>query len=174
MNKHAIKSGAIIGAISLVISLLMYIIDGSLFAVWWLGLLILAVIVALVAYFGVQHRNEDGGFMSFGQGWMYSMQAFIVAGIIGTIFRILLFTVIDPDLAEIVTEKAVENTAAMMESFGTPEEAMDKALEDARTNTMESFTAMGNIKAFGWGLIIYCIFSLITGAIIKKKEPETL
>lgn len=174
MNKHAIKSGAIIGAISVVISLLMYIIDGSLFATWWLGLLIFAVIIGLVAYFGIQHRNEETGFMTFGQGWIYSMQAFVVAGLIGTIFRILLFTVIDTELAEIVTEKAVENTAAMMESFGTPEEAIDQALEDARTSTMESFTVAGNLKGFGFAVIFYAVFSLITGAIIKKKEPENL
>ena len=102
------------------------------------------------------------------------MQAFVVAGLIGTIFRILLFTVIDTELAEIVTEKAVENTAAMMESFGTPEEAIDQALEDARTSTMESFTVAGNLKGFGFAVIFYAVFSLITGAIIKKKEPENL
>ncbi len=174
MNKHGIKSGAIIGIISIVISLLLYIVDASLFAAWWVALLMLAVVIALVAYYGIQHRNEEGGFLTFGKGWIYSMNAFIVAGLIGTLFRILLFNVVDPDLAEIVTDQAVENAASMMESFGTPEEAMDQALEDTRKSTMESFTVMGNMKNFLWAILIYAIVSLITGAIIKKNKPETL
>ena len=132
MNMHALKSGAIIGIITVVFSLLMYIIDPTLFAAWWVGIFFFVFIIVLVSYYGIQHRKETGGFMSFGKAWVYSMQAFIVAGIIGTLFRILLFSVIDPELSEIVVDAAMENTAAMMERFSTPEDAMDKAMEDAR------------------------------------------
>lgn len=172
MNNNAIKSGLIIGVISIIVTLLMYLIDPTLLASMWAGLIIFVIIISLVAYFGIQNRNEEGGFMTFGSAWIYSMKVFVIAGIIGTIFRVLLFNAIDPELTEIVVDAAVENTEAMMQNFGAPEETMEQGIEDARVRTEESLTVMGNIKGFAWGLIFYALFSLITGAIIKKNEPE--
>ncbi len=174
MNQHAIRSGAIIGIISVVISLIIYMIDGSLFAAWWLNIGLMVLGLALVVYFGIQHRNEEGGYLAFGKAWMYSMQTFVIAGLIGTIFNILLFQVVDPDLAEVVTEKAIENSVAVMERFNTPPDAMEKAIEDTRTSMMDRFTVVGSIKGYGWAILIYAFISLITGAIIKRNEPETL
>ncbi|WP_462248028.1 DUF4199 domain-containing protein [Ekhidna sp.] len=172
MNNHAIKSGVMLSVISIVLTLLFYLIDPTLLAKWWVGIGILVISIALVAYFGIQHRNEIGGFMAFGKAWIYSMQLLVVAGLIGTIFNILLYNVIDPELPVIVADQAVENAEAMMANFGMPEDQMDEALEKTRTDTLERFTVTGSLVGFLWGLIVYAILSLITGAIIKKKEPE--
>ena len=172
MNKHAIKSGIIIGVITIVITLLMYLVDPTVMASMVAGLGILAISLGLVAYFGIQYRNEEGGFMPFGKSWIYSMQAFVIAGLIGTIFRILLFNVIDPELSTIVADAMIENQESMMSSFGMPEDQMEEALDKARESTLDGFTPMGSIIGFLWFLIGYAIFSLITGAIIKKNEPE--
>ena len=174
MNKHAIKSGAMIGLISIILSLLLYIVDSTLFASFWVGILIFIAIIGLVCYFGIQHRNEEGGFMAFGPAWMYSMQTFVVAGLIGTVFRIALFNVIDPGLAEVVTDAAVENTISMLEGFNTPDEVIEESIEKTREQTMDGFTVLGNIKAFGIGILIYAVISLITGLIIRRNEPENL
>ncbi|WP_425392578.1 DUF4199 domain-containing protein [Ekhidna sp.] len=172
MNNHAIKSGVMLGVIGIVLTLLFYIVDPTLLAQWWVGILILLLSLALVAYFGIQHRKEIGGYMAFGKAWVYSMQLFVVAGLLGTIFNILLYNVIDPELPAIVAEQAVENAESMMRNFGMPEDQMDEALEKARTDTLDRFSVQGSLIGFLWGLIIYAILSLITGAIIKKKEPE--
>ena len=110
--------------------------------------------------------------MAFGKAWMYSFQLFVVAGIIGTIFNILLYNVIDPELPEMIANQAVENTESMMERFGMPEDQLDEALEKTREDTLNRFTVTGSLVGFLWGLVMYAIFSLITGAIIKKAEPE--
>ena len=172
MNNHAIKSGLMIGVILIVITLLLYIIDSTLLAAMWVGIVIFILLMVLVSYFGVQHRKEIGGFMTFGKAWIYSMQAFVAAGLIVTIFNILLYNVIDPELPSIIADKSVENAESMMQRFGMPEDQMDEALEKARTDTLDRFTVTGSLVGFLWGLIIYAVLSLITGAIIKKKEPE--
>ncbi|NQZ77369.1 MAG: hypothetical protein HRT61_14890 [Ekhidna sp.] len=66
MNNHAIKSGVIVGVISIVVTLLLYIVDPALLVSMWMFLLFF-VFVGLVAYFGIQHRNEIGGYMDFGK-----------------------------------------------------------------------------------------------------------
>lgn len=175
MNNHALKSGLYIGLITIVVSLLMYIVDPTSFAIWWLQILLFIIGVAiLVTYFGIQYRKQEGGYLTFGKAWIHSMITFVVAGFLGTIFSILLFTVIDPELANVVTDAVVEKTEAMMVSFGMPEDQLDEALEKTRTDTLERFTVAGSLKGFAWSLIFYAILSLITGAIVKKKEPENL
>ena len=172
MNSHAIKTGIILGVINIVLTLLIYIINPTSLAEWWFGLIMLAVALFLVSYLGIQHRNEIGGFMPFGQGWIYSIQAFVISGLIGTLFNILLYNIIDPELPAIVADQVVENSESMMRNFGMPEDQMDDALDKAREDTLERFTLTGSLTGFLWGLVISAILALITGAIIKKKEPE--
>lgn len=171
MNNHAIKSGVMLSVISIVLTLLIYIVSPATLASMWMMLFFL-FFIALVSYFGIQHRKEIGGYMAFGKAWVYSMQLLVVAGIIMTGFNILLYNVIDPELPAILADQAVENAESMMSRFGMPEDQMDEALEKTRTDTLDRFTAMGSIKGFLWGLIFYAILALITGAIIKKNEPE--
>ena len=95
---------------------------------------------------------------------------FVLAGLIGTAFSILLFQVIDPDLPQLMSEAIIEQTVEMMEGFGANQEIIDEAIEDA--DPAASFTVMGQIKSFGMVLIFYAVMSLITGAIIKRKVPD--
>ena len=171
MNNHAIKSGLMVGVISIVLTLLIYIVNPAGLASMWM-LLFFLVFIALVSYFGIQHRKEIGGYMAFGKAWVYSMTMLVVAGLVMTIFNILLYNVIDPELPTILADQAVENAESMMSRFGMPEDQMDEALEKTRTDTLDRFTVMGSIKGFLFGLIFYAILALITGAIIKKNEPE--
>ena len=171
MNNHAIKSGLMVGVISIVLTLLIYIVNPAFLVSMWM-LLFFLIFIALVSYFGIQHRNEIGGYMTFGKAWVYSMQLLVVAGIVGTIFNILLYNIIDPELPTMLADQSVENAESMMRNFGMPEDQMDEALEKTRTDTLDRMTVVGLIKSFAWGLIFYAILSLITGAIIKKKEPE--
>lgn len=172
MNNHAIKSGTIIGVIGIVISLLLYIVDATLYANIWLMLLLGGVNLGLVAFFGVKYRNEIGGELSFKDAYLYSLQAIVLLVIIGTVFAIVLFTIIDPGLPEIIADASVENTEAMMQKFGAPTEGMDDALDKAREDTLGRFTVGGLAKGGGIRILINLLFCLITGAIIKKNPPE--
>ena len=172
MNNHAIKSGVILGVINIIIILLMYLIDPTLLASLWALVIVVVAFIALVSYFGINNRYEKGGFLSFGKSWIYSIQVMIIAGILGTIFRILLITVIDPELPEIIVEATVANQEAILNRFGVPEEQMEEGLEKAREAAEEQNTPQGMAKGFITVLFIYAVLSLITGAIIKKNEPE--
>ncbi|MGY8982372.1 MAG: DUF4199 domain-containing protein [Cytophagales bacterium] len=170
MKDHALKSGVILGVVGILISLTAYIIDPLLMIKWWFSLSSLVIFIGLVSYFGIQYREILGGFVSFKTGYIYSIITFVLAGLIGTAFNILLFHVIDPDLPQLISEAIIEQTIEMMEGFGANQEIIDQAIEDA--DTPASFTVIGQIKSFGMVLIFYTLMSLISGAIIKRKEPE--
>ena len=93
-----------------------------------------------------------------------------VSYVIGIGFQILLYTIIDPDLPELITQLTVEKTVEMMESFGTSQEIIDASIEGVEEGIKNSTTASGIIKSSPWGLIILAIFSLISSFFIKKNE----
>ena len=158
------------GVLGILISLVVYIIDPLLMIKWWFSLFSLVLFIALVTYYGMQYRELTGGYLSFKKAYIYSFLAFVVAGILGLVFNIFLFHVIDPDLPEMISDAIVEQTVEMMEGFGANQEVIDQAIEDA--DTAASFTLMGQIKSFGMVLIFYALMSLISGAIVKRKEPK--
>ncbi|WP_370089552.1 DUF4199 domain-containing protein [Ekhidna sp.] len=172
MKNHAIKSGVMIGVIGIIITLLLYIVDPTTFAKWWLMMLLGVLNLTLIAVFGVKYRNEIGGFMSFKDAYVYSLITMVVMVLVGTLFSIVMFNVVDPGISETVADAVAENTESMMRNFGAPEDGMDEAIDKARADTLDRFTMVGMIKGAGIRILINVVFCLILGAIIKKNEPE--
>ncbi|GJM29981.1 MAG: hypothetical protein DHS20C17_26160 [Cyclobacteriaceae bacterium] len=168
----AAKSGLTLGLIGIIITLLIYFINAKLLANIWVGVAILIISLSLVVYFGITFRKQVGGYLSFKQAFIYSLVLLLVAGLVGQTFNYLLFNVIDSDLTELVTNAALENTEAMMEKFNVPDEEIDKALEKTEAQMANQYKLGGVMKAYMYSIIIYAIISLITGAIIKRKNPE--
>ena len=172
MKNHAIKSGVMIGVIGIIISLLLYIVDPTLFAKWWLMLILGAFNLTLIAVFGVKYRNEIGGVLNYKDAYVYSLITMVIMVLVSTVFSVLLFTVIDPGVGETVADAVAENTESMMRNFGAPEDGMDEAIEKARADTLDRFTMVGMMKGAGIRILINVVFCLILGAIIKKNEPQ--
>lgn len=171
--KAAIQPGLIMGLMSLAITYIVYFIDSSLLISGWFGLIALVIFFALIIYFGRQYREGLGGFMTFGTAFNFSFVAILVSGLVGLVGQILLYQVIDPSLPEVLAEKSVQNTLAMMESFGAPADAMSgEQLEEMRQATKDGFTFTGQLKAFGIALVVYAIIALILGAILKKRDKS--
>lgn len=172
--RHALRFGAIMGGIGIVITLLIYAIDYTIMAGMSFGLLLFAFYIGMVIYGGINYRNQSGGYISYGKAFQHGYVALLVSGIIGTVFSILLYTVIDPDLPENLTDAVIENTEEMMRKFGAPEDSIEPQLDKMREEMPARFSAIGSIKQFGWGLLIYAVLSAITSLFVKKNVPETM
>lgn len=168
---HGIKWGAILGAISITLVVIWYVIDYTLMADWKVGIFSLLIYIGFTIYAGINFRGETGGYISFGKAFQHGFLIFAVSGLIASVFNLLLYTVIDPELPAKLTEAVLEKTAAMMEGFGAPEDQIDKAMEDARSRTENQYTPSGIAMGYGYLLIMSAIFSLITGLVVRKNEP---
>jgi hypothetical protein len=168
--QHAIRFGAILGVISAIIGLLLYVVDPTLMIKWWFGLIMIAVSLGFIIYAGITYRKSIGGYIEFGPAFIHGFVTFAIAGLIGTVMNLLLYTVIDPELPEVLTDAAVEQAMSMAESFGAPPEAMEQAAENARAQTEGQFTPMGVAKSYFISLIFYAILSLITALIVRRRE----
>ncbi len=173
MNANSIKSGVILGAITVAVSLLVYLIDFTIFADWWFQLLLMNILsIGITAYFGITYRNENGGYMTFGKAYAYSVTCLLISGGVGAIFGILLFTVIDPELSATLTDVIIEKTDSMMSGFGVPQEKIDEQTDALRADMPNEFSVGGIIKNFfTGGLLGTVVIALIACLFIKKKEP---
>jgi len=168
--QNALRMGVILGVVSIILSLIFYLIDPALFAKWWLNLSILLGVIIAVVVIGINYRKSIGGFMSFGDAFKHGFIILLTFGVLSGAFTILLFQVIDPDLKTVVIDASIEQTTAMMENFGAPEDSIEEALEEAEVSMEESFSLIGQLKGQLWAIIFYAVLSLITGLIVRKQE----
>lgn len=168
---HALKSGLYVGIINALLTIILYVVDPTILANFGVGFGIILLNFVLVIVFGIQYRKEVGGYLSFGQAFLHGFLTFAVAGLIGILFNVLLYTVIDPDLPEVIAAAAMENTAEMLEGMGMAAGDIDAAMAEAEASTLDQYSVAGMLMSYVWALIIYAIVALITGLIVKKNEP---
>ena len=154
-KEEILKSGIMLAGVSIIITMLTYMINIELMVEWWFGILSLII----------------SGILSYGNALKYSILVMIVSYVIGICFQILLYTVIDPDLPEVMTDLSIEKSVEMMERFGAPQEAIDASIPAIEEAIINSTTASGILKSSPWGLLFVGLFSLFTAIFIKRNEP---
>ncbi|MFT6815330.1 MAG: uncharacterized membrane protein (DUF106 family) [Sphingobacteriales bacterium] len=173
LKQHVVKYGLILSMVSIAITMILYLINYELLAKGWVGLIILAVILGLLIIVGNKYRESIGGFMSFKEGFKLTFLTLAISILIGTLFNIVLYHVIDTELGSKLDEVIMTNTAEMMEKFGAPESSIDETLQNLSENS--NFTIKKQLFSMLWSLLIGGgIISLIVGAIIKRKNPELI
>lgn len=168
--QSALRLGLIIGVANIIVGLLIYLIDPTLFAKWWLSLLIFAAIIVAVVVTGINYRNSIGGILSYGDAFKHGLIVFIISGLLGGFFNILLFQVIDKDVKQVVMDAAIEQTEAMMRKFGAPDDQIDETLQQTEESLKDSFSTTGQLKSQMYAIVFYIILSLITALIVRKQE----
>ena len=168
---HAIRFGIILGVISIVCVILSYVIDLSFMASFKFIGLMLVVGLGITIYAGINYRNEIGGYLPYSKAFIHGMLVLAISGLVSTVFNIVLYTVIDPELPQKLTDAVIENTEQMMQRFGAPQEGIDEATEKMRGELPANFAPAG--LAFGYvkALIWYAIIAAITSLFVRKNEP---
>jgi hypothetical protein len=174
LMQHAIRWGLIIGAISIIFTLLLYVIDYTLMVQMKFAFGGLLIYLAITAYAGIDYRKSVGGFLPFGKAWQHGFIVLAVSGLVATIFNLVMYNVVDTELPQKLVDASMENTRALLESFGTPEDALDEALEKAKDSTASQFTVGGVAKGYLVMLAVSAVLALISGLIVRKNKPELM
>ncbi len=144
MNKVALQYGIIGGVSMLIFSLILYISGMEIYTNWLLLLFSFVILFAVMIIGGLKVRAANGGFLSYQSSFVAVFTIAAVSTLIMTLFNIVLYNVINPELGEIVKEIAIEKTIEMMEGFGLPESEIEKSL--AGMEEMDSqFTTGGQL-----------------------------
>lgn len=170
---HAAKYGAILGLIHFIIFIVLYIVDPTLVV----GLIYLAIVLLLnfiyPSIMGVKYRKEEaGGYLSFGNSFLYGFGVLLTSGLLSLILNILISSLVLTEMPGVLAEAQVENSVEMARMFGAPDDALEKMENDMDVDKLRSqFSALGQIKNFWLPVIFYAIGGLILGLIIRKQEP---
>ena len=154
--------GLIIGFASVIYSVILYMLDQNLNPnLGYAGMLISLVLLIM----GIRSFRDKirGGILPFGPAFSFGLIAFIVSGLIGSIFGYIMWTVIDPDILVKMQDMQMEK---MLEK-GLPEEAVEQAMGMA-----SKFMKPGIMLAMGFFSSVFMgtIISLIVAAIFKREE----
>jgi hypothetical protein len=162
--KPALIYGAILGFVSVFLSLVFYFIGLS--TENWTSWVIMLINLVLLVYLMIHYRKEYlGGYASFGQIFlMVLVSAGVISTIINVVYQYLLYTVIDPGLLEQMRIMAEER---IMNNSRIPESMYDDIMERvAKTMTVSYMTKMQLIL----GPVINAVIGLIVAAFLKKEE----
>ena len=161
--KVAMTYGAMYGLASSIIYLI-FDFSGAAFdnpAPKWIGylILIIAICMGIVNY----RNNEMGGYIKYSRSLGTGVLIGLFGGIVTGIFTVIMFTVIDPELAQKIAEK-------------TQEDMVEKGMSEDQISMAVSWTqklmhpALLFIFSILSGAFMAFIFSLIISVFTKKEQ----
>jgi hypothetical protein len=174
LKNHVTKWGLIVGAVSITLTILLYVVDYTLMVQLKTLFVMLLIYLGITIYAGIDYRNGVGGFLPYGKAFVHGFLVLAVSALLATLFNMVLYNVIDAELPQKLTDASLENTREMMVSFGAPEESIDQALEEARGRTENQFTITGQLIGFASILFFSAIMALISAIFVKKNQPVEL
>jgi predicted PurR-regulated permease PerM len=111
------------------------------------------------------------GVLPFKDAFLSTFVIILVAGVIGLIFNIILWKVIDPELASKIKDELINNMTAFMEKNNVPDDQLDEAIAKIEERDMDSIVAQ--LKNFLYSNVIGGgVISLIVAAVIKKNKED--
>ncbi|HMG15066.1 MAG TPA: DUF4199 domain-containing protein [Saprospiraceae bacterium] len=170
MQNTGVKWGLIGGALSVLISLLTYLIGPTMYIKLgsWLGFISILVVLALA---GREERKNHGGYISFQELLRPIFLTFVIILVISTLMQVIMMKLIDPGLADIIKQTTIEGMEKLKGLMG--DEAFDKAMEDINAKDFS-----GSLRDTGLGLAFNILFGFglcaLYAVIMKRKNPDLL
>ncbi len=160
-SQYGKKWGLIYGLVATIIALVPLLLEKQMA---WTGFLNVAIAIVCYAMATKEFKTDNGGFMSFGEGFRISMLAALIGGILRSVVSYVYGKFIDPTVQDRIQEAMVDTWT---EQGMTPEQ-----IEQAQGFAM-GFTnpEVGLIS----GIIVALLGGLIWGSIvsaINKNEAE--
>lgn len=170
--KPSIKYGIIYGVISICISLFT-------FHVHYIGmimqtLLSFALLVIFHYFTAKAYKNQNEGYLSYGETFKYLFIMSVVGFVISTIYTIVYMNYINPDAVAFLNEKIIEGFESTYTTMGLSEEQVMVAIEKMEEEFQkESRFSIGNMLFGFFTNIFFVVFLVaITSLIFKKVKKE--
>jgi hypothetical protein len=167
IKKNGITFGVITGVLSILITASIYIVDLKLFTAWWIGLLSIAVYLAIGIYLLSKTKKELNGVFPFKDAFTTYFISAVIGIAISVVFNILLFNFIDTEAKDTVQDNLIEFQVNMLKKFNTPTDKIKEAVE--KMTEENQFDIVPQIKGSAFSILFSAIFGLILAAIFKSK-----
>ena len=170
IKQTAIKYGTYLALVNLSYLLYAYLVDQSVFTLTWPGILLFFCGIGFGMFSVAKFKQANDGYASFKEAFSAYMLTSIVAIFIGTVFTIMLFSLIDPEFAAGIMDMILEKTLEKFESSGINDEQIEMII--SRIEDSNPFGAMGQLKSATFSIMFNAILGLIVAAGMKKNKSE--
>jgi hypothetical protein len=167
----AIKAGVYITIAGMVIFILEYVADIKPVGIMKPILMMLAsyaIIITMLVILLKKYRTETGGFISFGNAFLYCLVAFITSTIITTAFTYIFINYFDPQYMQHMMQAQRDYMENYL-SGKVSEEQLSKTLDQIDAQAANANSLLSTLKNMSFGVIFGAIASLIIGASMKKN-----
>jgi hypothetical protein len=124
--------------------------------------------IGLIPFFGFllltqkEYRDQLGGFMTFGEGFLSGFLYAVFTGILSAIFLYLYYAILSPEMVE----KLLSSTQSQLEAKGMSQEQIDTGMNITR----KYFAVIAAVSGVFFSAIMGVIGALIGAAIFKKER----
>lgn len=163
--KSAMTHGLYLGIVLILYSVILYVTGQNLNPT--LGYISYVIMAAGVVYFQIQYRNNElGGYISYGKALGYGVAMMACAGVIQSLYTVILMKYIDPTI--------IDQIRVMQEEQMMAQGLSDQQIEQA--SSMMSMFQSPIIIAIS-GLFVFAlvglIISVISSIFVKKADDDS-
>ena len=167
-KKVSVAYGIYLGVALILITVLAYAFDLTLFTKWWFGLIMILFTVIMGGFAASKAKKVSTELFTFKHAFGSYFLTVFIGTLIGLLFSFILFNLIDPSASETLTELTMESTRQMMEKFGATESQINEALREMQETNQ--FSLINQLKGYGFQLVLYALLGLIVSLIVREKE----
>ena len=167
LKSNIIIYGIILGSISVVFQLMLFLLDMHYKNDSTAGIVALLITSGVLVYSFIVFKKNNEGYMTLSEALKIGLGVSLISAMIGIIYTQLLVNVLDPDTMQKSLELSIDNMRAQNPEI--PQEALETARSiQGKMSSPLIFSAVQIIFSLFFGFII----SLIGGLIVKKSRPE--
>ncbi|WP_026934616.1 DUF4199 domain-containing protein [Christiangramia echinicola] len=167
-KKISTSYGLYLGLSLILIVVLAYAFDLSLFTKWWFGISLLVFVIIMASMATSKAKKVSTSLFKFKDAFGAYFLTVFIGTFISLLFTMILFNVVDSEAAETLTELTIESTRDMMEGFGAQEAQINEALQQMQEENQYSF--LNQLKGYAFQLIMYAVVGLIVALVFKEKD----
>jgi len=157
--------------ISVILSLVAYIIGVEALVGWPLGMAQSLLIVITMVVVSRAIRADEDGIINFSRLLGHIMIAVVCLLAASIVFNLVLFNLIDPGLIDTVADITLERVEGMMGSFGLEADLLEETLVETELQIRKGYTLSGSFIGLFYSSIFWGLIALIVAAIFKRN-PE--
>ncbi|MBX0334438.1 DUF4199 domain-containing protein [Pontibacter sp. HSC-14F20] len=163
VSSVALKYG-LIGALASIVFTAVLLITGVNVS-GWIGSLGYLILIAFMVIAMKEYKNQNYGFMSYGQGLGIGTMVSLAFGVLGGVFMFIYTSFVDPDY----TSSMMDKQRIELEERGMSDEQIEQAIAVGESVSSPVMMIVWSIVGY---LVIGFLISLIVAAVMKNKRPE--
>jgi hypothetical protein len=172
INQIVWQHGGMAALISVILSLVAYILGVELLLGWQLGLAQVALILTTMIVVSRAIRLDEGGYISYWRVFQHIMLSLLCILCASSLFNFVLFNLINPELVDVVVDISLEKVEVMMISFGLEGDLLQETLSETEKEIRNGYSLTGSIKGIVFSSIFGGIIALIVSATQYKIDHQ--